>query len=471
MRRALLAIAVLTLAATAATVAFEVLRDRDYRAILAQGDDALRSDQTFPAVEAYSGAVALRPTAMLPHLRRGEAYQRRGELDAAVRDFRDAAALDLAATRPREELGDALYQLQRYEAAGEAYRSALALDDRLTRVEYKLAIAHFRAGDFKDALSLLTHLTRGAEATAEMHYLLGLVLKETGRTADAQRSLEKAIGMSPGFIAAREELADLYSKERRRTDALEQLQVLAGLDRTHIERQVLVALAQARAGHTEPAVVTLGAALERTPDDARVYQALGQVWLQDAEAQDDHQSLNKAIEALERAATGTNATSDALTWFGRALLRDEQVDRAEQVLHLATTRFPVDATAFFFYAQAAERLKHLDAARQALIDFAALRGDDGQAAERAERIASLSMQLSDPAAAAKWLRKAVDEGGPDGGGVRRLSSLADAQLKAGDSEAATATVSRGLAIDPGNRDLLTLARRLKMPGGLAVSDR
>ena len=164
-------------------------------------------------------------------------------------------------------------------------------------------------------------------------------------------------------------------------------------------------------------------------------------------------------------------TNPALTWFGRALLRDEQVDRAEQVLHLATTRFPVDATAFFFYAQAAERLKHLDAARQALIDFAALRGDDGQAAERAERIASLSMQLSDPAAAAKWLRKAVDEGGPDGGGVRRLSSLADAQLKAGDSEAATATVSRGLAIDPGNRDLLTLARRLKMPGGLAASDR
>src|SRR5215475_8030122 len=229
MRRAFLAIAVLTLAALAVTVAVELIRDRDYRALLSHGDDALRNDLTFPAVEAYSGAVALRPAAMLPHLRRGEAYQRRGDLEAAVRDFRDAAALDSAATRPREELGDALYQLQRYEAAGEAYQSALALDDRLTRVEYKLAIAHFRAGDFKRALTLLTQLTRGAEATAEMHYLLGLVLKETGRTADAQRSLENAIGMSPGFIAAREELADLYSKERRRTDALEQLQVLAGL--------------------------------------------------------------------------------------------------------------------------------------------------------------------------------------------------------------------------------------------------
>jgi tetratricopeptide (TPR) repeat protein len=469
MRRAFLAIAVLTLAAIVATVAFQVLRDRDYRALLAQGDDALRNDLTVPAVEAYSGAVALRPAAMLPRLRRGEAYQRRGDLEAAVRDFRDAAALDLAATRPREELGDALYQLRRYDTASDAYQSALVLDDRLTRVEYKLAIARYRAGDLKNALALLTRLTRGSEATAEMHYLLGLTLKDSGRTPDAQRSLEKAISMSPGFIAAREELADLYGRDRRRTDALEQLQVLAGLDRTHVERQVVVALAQARAGHTEPAVVTLGTALERTSDDPRVYQALGQVWLQDADAHDDQLSLNKALEALERAATGTNATSGALTWFGRALLRDGQVDRAEQVLQLATTRFPVDAAAFFYYANAAERLKHLDAARQALIDFAALQGDDGQTAERAERIASLSMRLSDPAAAARWLRKAVDESGSDGS-VRRLALLADAQLKAGDSDAAAATVTRGLAMDSGNRELLTLARRLKLPG-VAASDR
>src|SRR5215467_3877303 len=470
MRRAFLAIAVLTLAALAVTVAVELIRDRDYRALLSHGDDALRNDLTVPAVEAYSGAVALRPTAMLPRLRRGEAYQRRGELEAAIRDFRDAAALDLAATRPREELGDALYQLQRYDTASDAYQSALALDDRLTRVEYKLAIARYRAGDLKNALALLTRLTRGAEATADMHYLFGLALKDSGRTADAQRSLEKAIGMSPGFIAAREELAELYGRDRRRTDALEQLQVLAGLDRTHVERQVVVALAQARAGHTEPAVVTLGTALERTSDDPRVYQALGQVWLQDADAHDDQLSLNKALEALERAATGTNATSGALTWFGRALLRDGQVDRAEQVLQLATTRFPVDPTAFFYYANAAERLKHLDAARQAFIDFAALRGDDGQIVERAERIASLSMQLSDPAAAARWLKRAVDESGPAGGGVRRLTSLADAQLKAGDSEAAAATVARALALDPTDRELLTLARRLKLPGA-AASDR
>src|SRR5256885_9390253 len=103
MRRVLVLIAVLIVAAVAATVAYEVIRDRDYQALLNRGDAALRGERVVPAIEAYSGAVALRPDSMLARLRRGEAYERRGDLDAAVRDFRDAAALDDAATRPRED--------------------------------------------------------------------------------------------------------------------------------------------------------------------------------------------------------------------------------------------------------------------------------------------------------------------------------------------------------------------------------
>ena len=458
MRRVLLLIVVVTVAGAAATVAYQLMGDRDYRTLLARGDTALRSDQAFPAIEAYSGAVALRPDSMLPRLRRGEAYHHRGDLDAAVRDFRDAAALDLAATRPREELGDVLYQLERYQRAAEAYETALALDDRLTRVDYKLAIARYRAGDARGAIAALARTSQGPDATADMHYLLGLAFRDTGRPADAQRAFEKAIATSPGMIAAREELADLYGSQSRRADVLDQLQLLAGLDRNRLERQVVVALAQARAGHTEPAVVTLGTALERTPDDPRVYQALGQVWLQDAETRNDRLALNKAIEALERAGSGATATSDTLTLFGRALLRDGQTDRAEQVLQLATTRYPVEPSAFLHYAAAAERQKHYDAARQALIDFAALQGDDADMVDRATRIAALSTRLNDPASAARWLQKAVDAGGKD---AKLLASLADAQLKAGDADAAQATVDRGLATEPNSRELLTLARRLK----------
>ena len=170
-------------------------------------------DQTFPAIEAYSGAVALRPDAMLPRLRRGEAYRRRGDLDAAVRDFREAAALDLAATRPREELGD-----------GAVSAAAIPRGDRGVSVGAGARRPRCRASSTSSrspaiapaissgTISLLTRIGDGPESTAEMHYLLGLALRDAGRRADAQRAFEKAVAISPGLIAAREELADVYGQ-------------------------------------------------------------------------------------------------------------------------------------------------------------------------------------------------------------------------------------------------------------------
>src|SRR5207253_6451229 len=83
-QRALLVTILVVLTAVGAALAYHTTaRERDYRAALARGDAALRSDQTYLAVEAYSGAVALRPDSMLAHLRRAEAYQRRGDGDEA----------------------------------------------------------------------------------------------------------------------------------------------------------------------------------------------------------------------------------------------------------------------------------------------------------------------------------------------------------------------------------------------------
>src|SRR5205814_5594287 len=128
-------VGVLVLVATAAGAAFAyqaAARQRDYRTLLRRGDAALAEDQTFGAIEAYSGAIALRPDAMLAYLRRGETYERRadsGDLELAARDFRTAAALDPASTRPLDEPGDVLYQLHQYDRAADAFERCARLDD------------------------------------------------------------------------------------------------------------------------------------------------------------------------------------------------------------------------------------------------------------------------------------------------------------------------------------------------------
>jgi tetratricopeptide (TPR) repeat protein len=456
-KRSVVVMVVLAVTAAGGTVAYlAAARERDYRSLLARGDAALRDDQTFAAIESYSGAIALRSDSMLPHLRLAETYQRRGDLDEATREFRTASNLDPTATRPIEELGDALYQLQRYARAAEAYERFQQLDDRSPRVSYKLAVARYRDGKLDSAMTALEQAIRLNERMADAYYLLGMCLREKRRSGEALKAFNQAVGYQPGAIAPREELAELYRAMDRPRDELEQLEVLAGLDRDRVERHVAVALAQARAGHGDLAVVTLGNALERTPDQPQIYGALGQIWLDMSPARSD--ALRKALDALERAAWNPYATSHTLTLYGRALLQDDNPEAAERILQQATTRYPVAPSAFLFYATVAERQHHFDAARRALIAYGALVPNDPELVSRAARIATLSLGLTDAPAAIEWFERALAAAPND---VRLLASLAEAQVMAGQAENARATVARGLEKDPENPQLAILVRRLK----------
>jgi tetratricopeptide (TPR) repeat protein len=454
-KRALAALLLLALAGVGGALAYQAAtRERDYRALLARGDAALRDAQTFGAIEAYSGAIALRPDSMLAHLRRGETYRQLGGVDAAARDFRTAADLDPSATRPLEALGDALYQRQWFRHSADMYEKRLRLDERSSEFSYKLALAHYRDRNIESALAALTQAIRQNDQLPDVYYLLGLCLREKGRSAEAVNAFERAVALSPGLVPAREELADAYGALGRGPDQLEQLQVLALLDRSRVERQVAVSLAQARAGHGELAVLTLGSALERTSDQSRIYSALGRVWLEMADARGD--ALSKALEALERVALTADASSEVMTLYGRALVKANKLEAAEQALQQATRRFPLDPDAFVAFADVAERQNDLDAARTALVDYDALVSDEADFSSRAARIGRLSLRLDEPSAAVTWFQRSA---AARPGNVGLLASLADAQLQAGDRAAAQRTIASGLEKDPTNAALLALSHR------------
>jgi len=205
-------------------------------------------------------------------------------------------------------------------------------------------------------------------------------------------------------------------------------------------------------------VLTLGNALDRTPNQPLIFGALGRVWLERAQAKDDRVDLSKALEALERVASSPGATSELLTLYGRALLQDGEPDVAERVLQQAATRYPVEPSALVFFAQAAERQNHLDPARQALIDYESLTGDDPEFVPRARHIATLSLRLDEAETAVEWLQRAASASPAD---LDVLASLTDAQIRAGDTEGARASIQKALEREPANARFLALSRRLK----------
>jgi protein O-GlcNAc transferase len=302
---------------------------------------------------------------MIARLMRGETYRQRGEFSSAVRDLSEAAALDPTAPRPLELLGDAHAAMGQHAAAAIHYERSLRLDDRAPRVAYKLGLSHYRNGEIPQAIDALRRAVSLDEQLPQAHYLLGLCLRDRRPRDQAERALLRAVELDPTLAAAREELVTLYTNSARPRQAIEQLEALSALEPNRPERLVSVGLAYARLGRHDAAVLTLGRAAERHPDSSIVNIALGRVWLETAENEDDRVALRNAIEALAPVAEQPNATSDALTLYGRALLLSGSATAAERVLRRATDRFPVEPSAFTYLARASRELGHVAEAREA----------------------------------------------------------------------------------------------------------
>jgi tetratricopeptide (TPR) repeat protein len=371
---------------------YSARQEREYRRLIAVGDAALARDQTFVAIEAYSGAAAIQPNSMLAYLKRGDTYRRQGELTSALRDLRQASRLDPMSTRTLELLGDVNVALGRLEQGTQDYARFVSLDDRSPRVLYKLALTHYKRRQPGASIEPLRQAVAMEERFSEAHHLLGLCLRERKRTDEAVGALRRAVDVNPAFTAARADLATLYGELGRNRESLEQLEALAAIEPSRAERLVAVALAYSRLGRTDAAITTLARAAERHPDDPAVFNGVGRVWLESAESRGDRVALSKALEAFQASAASGTPTSEALALHGRALFLSGDTDAGLRALTEATTTLPVDPSAFVWLSAAAQRRGNADVARLALASYASLVPEESPGTTAARVAESLRLQ-------------------------------------------------------------------------------
>jgi len=458
MRRTLVAFALVATVAVAGALGYSsYTTEREFVRLVAEGDEAAASGRPFQALEAYSGALALVPDAVVPYLKRGRVYQEQGELDAALRDLRRAAELDPSATRPLEWLGDISLELGRLDRASEYYHRYIAVDEDNARVLYKLAVSQYRAGIPAEAQASLDAAIRLDGSLTDARFLLGLCQRDLGQLRAARTTLEFVVNEMPAAPGPREALAEVHAALGEHPRAIDQLEALSALDPTRPERLVAVGLAQARSGRDNQAVLVLGRAVERFPDAPQTHAALGHVWLSIAERRTDRVALMKSIEALTEAATHSTTSSSALSDLGRAWTLSGDLPAAERALRAAVTRLPVAPEAFLRLAAVTERQGRMLEARDALLQYAALVGDREPLVAVATRIADLSVRIGEPLLAVRWFDRAIDEAGPS---PLLLARLADAAWRGGDAARARAAVSEGLQLAPDDPGLLALRRRV-----------
>lgn len=435
--------------------------ERQYRQLLVDGERALNQGQSYLAIEAFSGAIALRPSAMAAYYRRGEAYRDQRQDDRAIRDLKEATRLSPHASQPLVALGVLYDQRGEPAEAAEWYgRAAERLQDADPSVLYSLALALYRSGSPAAAREPLRRALAHDDSSAEGHYLLGLVSRDAQNTDDAIVSLEHAVRLAPTLVPAREELADLYRERGRPADELVQLRALAALD-DQVDRRVAIGLAEARRDRFDAALETLGTAAAAAPNDSRVHLAIGRVLLSRAERARDKRTVTRALGSLERALGGSAPRSEGLALYGRALYLSGDLSGAERLLQEALATSPIDREAFGFLADAAEDAGHARIARDALIDLDALEGDTASARDRAlrvRRIGALSLAAGDPRTALTYLGLAAGVDPTDAG---TLGMIARARWQTGDADGARQALQQALALNSADTTLRSLTRTIR----------
>ncbi len=143
--------------------------------------------------------------------------------------------MDEAAAHLREarELG----RQGRLVEAIDAYRRVLARRPELANAWYNLARLQRRNREFSDALaSYQQAIDRGAAEPEEIHLNRGVIFADDlKRVEAAERELEAALVLKPGYVPALFNLANLHEDRGRREAALELYRSILALDPRNVE--------------------------------------------------------------------------------------------------------------------------------------------------------------------------------------------------------------------------------------------
>ncbi|MFH0797745.1 MAG: tetratricopeptide repeat protein [Candidatus Omnitrophota bacterium] len=131
---------------------------------------------------------------------------------------------------------------------------------------------------------------------ARVHYRLGNVYRDMGKTGDAIASYEKAIEINPGYAEMHNNLANAYYSAGRTEKAIASYMKALEIDPEHASAHHNLGLAYKAAGQTRDAITSYKKAIEINPGYAKAYINLGVAYNSIGKKQEAIDSYKKAIE-------------------------------------------------------------------------------------------------------------------------------------------------------------------------------
>ncbi|HWN86476.1 MAG TPA: tetratricopeptide repeat protein [Vicinamibacterales bacterium] len=333
---------------------------------LRQAGAALRNGDTGTAVSRLESAVAAAPGAAEAHRLLGLARLADDDTARGVTALRQAIGLDATYERPRIDLARALFAGEQFGDTVTVLTDTLAAIPDSGRARYLLALAYQRQGDYDAAM---TELGRAAALEPllglnSVYQTLGALRRSQQDYAGAIDAFSRRVALVPNDPAAHHELAEMYFRIGRLTEALAEFTAAVMIAPTRADSHAGLAQVRLREGRFEAAAAAARRAVAVDPAHKEARYVLATSLLRLGQTDEGTRELevyerlqaeatalqSKRLElgALRRDATVSTAAGDhdrAVALLRKALDADPGDPQAELELGLALLRAgkPADA--------------------------------------------------------------------------------------------------------------------------------
>lgn len=418
----------------------------------------LRTGQTDKALAALPSDIATNDSDPALLSVAGQVHMVRGELDMAQALFTRASRLD--PNDPAKQTSLAVSQLMsgQTESAMESLEDIAASDKGVT-ADMALINAHLSKRDVDKALAAIDELEKKRVDDPMPSLLRGRALLVRNDRAGARKALERALEISPSYMAATTALATLDVADGKAQDAQKRFETV--VQREPKNAQALMALAEIKARNGAPKEEVLDAI--RKAIDAAPTEKLPRLMLVEFLLQQKDNAT-----ALTSAQTAVSAIPDApelLDALGRAQAANGENNQAMSSFNKMASLLPRSPLPYLRMATVHAVMKNLPAAEQSLRKALEIQ-PNLLAAQRG--LAELSMQNKKPAEALA-ISKTVQKQRPNEGVGYLLEGDVHAAAKSWNN--AVAAYSAGLKAAPGTELAIKLHTVQVLAGKSVDADR
>lgn len=175
-----------------------LIKEASARGNVVLGDLEAKEGRTDEAALAYKKALTLDATLLHARFQLAKLYMQKEALDHAATELRQILAQNPKDARAAEMLGDILLDQDQAKNAAKSYQDALAIVGEDAAILLKLARLQLESlSVIPAAIKTLRRAIVANENAAEAHYMLGLALKDTGKSVEAKRALEAYVRLAP----------------------------------------------------------------------------------------------------------------------------------------------------------------------------------------------------------------------------------------------------------------------------------